>query len=134
MSTQNTSGLIISESDYEKLSHLVEISRSTATAALDKELLLADVCPDDQMPDNIVSMYGKTFFKDVNTENVREVTIVMPWESNVTEMRISILSPVGTAIIGACVGAIIDWPLLHGKSTKLEIVAVTRPFLEIANA
>lgn len=126
--------LIISESDYEKLSRLVEQSRSEATEALDKELLKADVFPDTLMPDNIVSLYSKTHFKDVNTGNKRIVTIVMPWESNVTEMRISILSPVGIAIIGARVGSVIDWPLLNNRSSKLEIVEVWRATKEVANA
>ncbi len=126
--------LIISESDYEKLSRLVELSRSDATMALYKELLKADVCPDALMPENIVSLYSKVHFKDLKTGNKRIVTVVMPWESNVTEMRISILSPVGIAIIGARVGAVIDWPLLQNRSSKLEIVEVWRAMKELANA
>ena len=118
--------LIISESDYQKLSRLVEISRSDASAALDKELLRADVYPDEKMPSNIVSLYSKSHFKDVITGSMRIVTIVMPWESSITEMRISILSPVGIAMIGERVGAVIEWPLLHNRSTKLEIVEVSR--------
>ena len=111
--------LIISESDYEKLSRLVDVSRSEATAALDKELMKADVCPDAQMPVDVVSLYSKTHFKDINTGGKRIVTIVMPWESSVTEMRISVLSPVGIALIGARVGAVIEWPLLHNCSAML---------------
>ncbi|MEX1668858.1 GreA/GreB family elongation factor [Zhongshania guokunii] len=118
--------LIISESDYEKLARLIKISRSDATAALDKELLKADVYPDDLMPSNIVSLYSKSHFKDLITGGRRTVTIVMPWESSVTEMRISILSPIGIALIGEQVGAIIEWPLLHNRSTKLEIIEVSR--------
>ncbi len=127
MPVDNETELIMCESDYEKLSHLVEISRSEATLALDKELMKAAVCEDEHLPDNIVSLYSKTYFVDIKSGNRRVVTIVMPWESNVTEMRISALSPVGIALIGARVGAIIDWPLLQGKVARLEIIAVARP-------
>ncbi|MBN50578.1 MAG: nucleoside diphosphate kinase regulator [Spongiibacteraceae bacterium] len=126
--------LIISESDYEKLSRLVEVSRSDATVALDEELLKADVYRDSLMPSDIVSLYSTTHIKDVKTGNKRIVTIVMPWESNVTEMRISILSPVGIILIGARVGAVIDWPLLNNRSTKLEIVEVLSASRELYHA
>tara|TARA_R110001583_G_scaffold45830_4_gene144050 strand:- start:835 stop:1236 length:402 start_codon:yes stop_codon:yes gene_type:complete len=124
--------LIISESDYEKLLQLVKVSRSDATLALDKELCKADVFPDDKMPKDIVSLYSKSHFKDVDTGSKRAVTIVMPWESSVTEMRISILSPVGIALIGERVGKVIEWPLLHNRSTRLEIIEVLRKEKRVA--
>ncbi len=127
--------LIISESDYEKLSRLIKVSRSEATVALDAELLKADICPDALMPADVVSLYSKTHFKDVKTGAKRVVTIVMPWESSITEMRISILSPVGIALIGARVGAIIDWPLLNSSSVSLKIEKVLRAVpKELSNA
>ncbi|MDF1691290.1 MAG: GreA/GreB family elongation factor [Zhongshania sp.] len=126
--------LIISESDYEKLSRLVYVSRSDATAALDRELSRAEVWPDAQMPFDIVSLYSETHFNDVQTGSQRIVTIVMPWESSVTEMRISILSPVGIALIGARVGAVIEWPLLRGESTTLIIEKVLPTTKELSNA
>ncbi len=127
--------LIISETDYEKLSRLIKVSRSEATAALDEELVNADVCPDALMPADVVSLYSKTHFKDVKTGAKRVVTIVMPWESSITEMRISILSPVGIALIGARVGAVIDWPLLNNCSVSLKIEKVLRAApKELSNA
>jgi regulator of nucleoside diphosphate kinase len=116
--------LIISETDYEKLSRLIDVSRSEATLALDKELSKADIRPDALMPDDIVSLYSKSHFIDIDNGSKRIVTLVMPWESSVTEMRISILSPAGIALIGERVGTVVEWPLLHNRSTKLKIIDV----------
>lgn len=118
--------LIVSESDYQKLSSLVDRSRSTATYDLDAELAKADICPDDSLPETVVALYDKVIFRDLKSNAERTVTIVMPWESTVTKMRISILSPVGTALIGEPLGAVINWPLLNGRSAQLKIVGIKR--------
>lgn len=118
--------LIVSESDYRKLARLVDVSRSTATYDLDAELAKADICPDESLPENVVALYDTVVFRDLKSSAERTVTIVMPWESNVTKLQISILSPVGTALIGEPLGAIINWPLLNGRSAQLKIVAIKR--------
>ncbi len=126
MPIEMNNGLIVSESDYQKLSNLVERSRSTATYDLDAELAKADICPDVSLPETVVALYDKVIFRDLKTNAERTVTIVLPWESSVPKMRISILSPVGTALIGEPLGAVINWPLLNGRSAQLEIVGIKR--------
>ena len=118
--------LIISESDYRRLSHLVDVSRSTATYELDEELAKADICPDESLPGSVVALYDSVVFRDMKTDAEKTVTIVMPWESSVAKLRISILSPVGTALIGEPLGAIINWPLLNDRSAQLKIVEIQR--------
>lgn len=126
MPVELSNSLIVSESDYQKLANLVEKSRSTATYDLDAELAKADIYPDATLPNTVVALYDKVIFRDLKTNAERTVTIVMPWESSVTKMRISILSPVGTALIGEPLGAVINWPLLNGRSAQLEIVGINR--------
>ncbi|MBB3048276.1 regulator of nucleoside diphosphate kinase [Litorivivens lipolytica] len=126
MPMEMNNGLIVSESDYRKLAHLVEVSRSTATYDLDVELAKADICPDDSLPETVVALYDTVVFRDLKTDARRTVTIVMPWESSVARMHISILSPVGTALIGEPLGATITWPLLNGRSAQLQVVEIKR--------
>lgn len=125
MSMETSQGLIVSESDYRKLAMLVERSKSTATYELDAELAKADICPDEILPGGVVALYDTVKFRDLKTNAERSVTIVMPWEAVVTKMRISILSPVGTALIGEPLGAVINWPLLNG-SNQMEVIEITR--------
>ncbi|WP_269621037.1 GreA/GreB family elongation factor [Zhongshania sp. BJYM1] len=124
MSSRNE--IIISESDYEKLSLLVNVSRSEAAADLKIKIRTAEVYPDTLMPGNIAALYSHIYVRDVNTGSKRMVTLVMPWEANVTKMRISILSPVGILLIGTSDGAVIEWPLLKNRSNKLEVVGIWR--------
>jgi regulator of nucleoside diphosphate kinase len=124
MSSRNE--IIISESDYEKLSLLVNVSRSEAAADLKIKIRTAEVYPDTSMPENIAALYSHIYVRDVNTGSKRMVTLVMPWEANVTKMRISILSPVGILLIGTYDGAVIEWPLLKNRSNKLEVVGIWR--------
>lgn len=126
MLTELNSSLVVSESDYRKLSQLVEVSRSTATDELDGELSKADILPDNALPDTFVALYDTVVFRDIDTGRTRVVSIVMPWESNVSKSKISVLSPVGIALIGEPLGTRVVWPLLNGQSANLEIEQIMR--------
>ena len=54
----------------------------------------------------------------------REATLVYPKDASATEGRISILAPVGAALIGLRAGDSIDWPMPNGRSKRLRIVSV----------
>jgi regulator of nucleoside diphosphate kinase len=61
------------------------------------------------------------------------VTLVYPSEANVEAGKISVLAPVGAALIGLRVGQSIRWPLPDGRERTLEVMSVTpRNLREIA--
>lgn len=126
MSKNYRTELLLSESDFKKLSHLVDISRSTATDELDNELAKAEVCSDVELPETVVALYDCVHFRDLKNDRHREITIVMPWEASLTQLKISILSPVGIALIGETVGARVVWPLLNGARSELEVIEIVR--------
>lgn len=126
MSIELNDSLAMSESDYHRLSHLVEVSRSTATYELDEELSKAEILPDTALPETFVALYDTVIFKDLDSGRRRMVSIVMPWESNVSKSKISILSPIGIALIGEPLGTRVVWPLLNGASANLEIIDIIR--------
>lgn len=126
MSKNYRSELLLSESDFKRLSHLVDISRSTATDELDNELARAEVCNDIELPETVVALYDCVHFRDLKNDRHREITIVMPWEASLMQLKISILSPVGIALIGETVGARVVWPLLNGARSELEVIEIVR--------
>lgn len=126
MSIDLNVSLAMSESDYHRLSRLVEVSRSTATLELDEELSKAEILPDIALPETFVALYDTVIFRDLDAGRKRMVSIVMPWESNVSKSKISILSPIGIALIGEPLGTHVVWPLLHGASANLEIIDIIR--------
>jgi regulator of nucleoside diphosphate kinase len=62
--------------------------------------------------------------RELETDEPWTFTVCFPEEADIRENRISILSPVGTAIIGCRVGDVVDWPVPGGKvRIRIEEVA-----------
>jgi regulator of nucleoside diphosphate kinase len=114
--------------DYERLRSLIDSwpdTRDVAAAqALSDELDRAEVVPAEQIAGNVVTMNSRVVFEDQETAAKREVWLVYPQESDVERGRISVLAPVGSALLGLAVGQTIDWPLPGGQAKRLRIVEV----------
>lgn len=127
MSTTRTNTLFISERDYKSLLPLTEKYNTPAAEALDDELGRAEIVSNAEFPEDAVSMDSSVTFTDLDSGEESTISLVFPLEANVEQMKISILSPVGTALIGLRVGGTINWPLPGGKIRRLQVVAVTQP-------
>lgn len=118
--------LIISETDFQKVSSILRGATDEVQEFLQTELDRATVVPDDQLPEGVVSMNSTVTFMDLNTNKTNKVTLVYPYDANIAENKISVLAPVGAALIGLRVGQTIKWPLPGGKEKELKVVSVTR--------
>jgi regulator of nucleoside diphosphate kinase len=124
MSITRNHTLIISERDYQSLLPLTEKYTTPTAEALDDELGRAEIVRDIDFPEDVVAMDSFVVFLDLDTGEETELCLVYPGEANVEKMKISILSPVGTALMGLRVGGRIDWPLPGGKIRRLQVIAV----------
>lgn len=131
MSTQSASGLppslIISSRDMARLEALLDspvLSRHPAALALMDELNRAEVLPPDQMPANVVTMHSQVECEDVSSGEEHVLTLVYPNEADVEKGRVSVLAPVGSALLGLSVGQTIDWQAPGGRPLKLRVKAV----------
>jgi len=126
MTSEHT--LIVTEADLERLRQVVDHSGGGRTAEfaemLDAELTRARVVTPEKVPSDVVTMNSKVVFEDEQTGERREVTLVYPREASSDEGRISVLAPIGSALIGLSVGQSIAWPLPGGRTKKLRIVAI----------
>jgi regulator of nucleoside diphosphate kinase len=115
--------------DAETLERLVtsaSFSRdSRALELLDEELARATVVADDALPSGAVALDTRVRFRDVHTGDEREVTLVVPSKASADHGRVSVLSPVGSALIGLSVGDDIDWPMPGGKLRRLRVIAAS---------
>lgn len=118
---RNTSKLIISEGDYEALLQLVEQSPSPATDALEAEISRANIVKRSILPNHVVAMNSQVEFTDMDTGETQTITLVYPQHADVNHHRISILSPVGSALIGLATGGTIEWPMPQGKTRRLRV-------------
>ncbi len=125
----NTS-ITLTEHDYNRLklllADLYRQSRGMQAGAetLEEILDLASVVQPRQVPANVVTMNSRVLFEDVHTGEKGTVTIVYPTEVDVSTRRISILSPVGAALIGEAEGAEVEMPVPHGQTRRIRILDV----------
>lgn len=109
---------IISEGDF------VRLMAMQPPPELRAELERAIVIPLESMQPNIVSMQSRVCYQDVDTGTRREIEIVFPDEADISCGKVSVLAPVGAALIGLTVGQQIEWQFPDGSSHRLEVVEV----------
>ncbi len=116
MSQDNS--IIIPQGDWVRL-HSV-----AADTHLKSELENAVVIDPDSVPPGVVTMGSRVRFEDQSSGEIREVTIVFPENANASEGKVSVLAPVGTALLGLSVGQSILWPFPDGSTRNLHVVAL----------
>lgn len=120
--------IYLRRTDADTLERLIEssgFSRDASTLSqLDEELARATIVADDALPAGAVALDSRVRFRDLETGEQREVTLVLPSKAALNEGRISVLSAVGCALIGLSVGDDIDWPMPGGKVRHLRVLEV----------
>lgn len=127
MRAKKQNSLIISKQDYLHLIRLIEQHDTPAAEALDAELSRAEIATQEDTLKDAVTMGSTVTFIDLDSSEENTISLVYPHEANVDEMKISILSPVGSALIGMRIGGNIDWPIPQGKVRRLKVIAVQQP-------
>ncbi|HMN67601.1 MAG TPA: nucleoside diphosphate kinase regulator [Bdellovibrionales bacterium] len=103
---------------------MVGFAKSEAGELLEEELARASIVPDDELPSDVVSMNSEITYQDLETGAEQTVTLVYPQEANSAENKISILAPIGSALIGLRVGGVIKWPIPKGKIKEIKVIRV----------
>jgi regulator of nucleoside diphosphate kinase len=122
--------IILTAADHKKLSVLANAAANTipeVAAVLTEELDRAHVLPPGRHPVDTVCMGCEVDFRDDMTGRVQTVTLVYPQEADISKGRISVLTPIGTALIGLPVGKSIDWTTRTGESKRLTVLQVREP-------
>lgn len=116
--------VIVSSSDYERLhAYLDGLPDSSAVDRLIDELERAEVVDTDKMPDNVVIMNSTVTFTILSSQKTCTYTLVFPHEAT-SAGALSVLTPVGSALLGLSVGQEIEWPVDGNKTTRVRIDAI----------
>lgn len=105
--------IVISSLDADRLDSLLEsLSDSSfpGKRELEAELSRAEIVEPDKVPPDVVSMNSTIRFKVVSSSEEFNLTLVYPKEMDASGSKISILAPVGSALIGLSKGDEIEWP------------------------
>jgi len=126
----NHSPIYITRDDNSKLRLLLAgalySNANRALLSLRNELDRALIIDPAAFPAGVVTMESRVEFEDLATSEIEDYTITFPDRANVDEKRISILTPIGTALIGCREGDIVRWAT-PGGIRELKIRRVTAP-------
>ncbi|WP_417722885.1 nucleoside diphosphate kinase regulator [Salipiger sp.] len=88
------------------------------------ELGRARIVPAHKLPDHVVSIGRRLTFRDDSTGQEQSVALVFPEEADIARGRISVLTPIGVALIGLAEGASINWDTREGERRLLTVLRV----------
>jgi regulator of nucleoside diphosphate kinase len=116
--------------EYEKLRTLAEVAEDSHPQVADylaREVERAVVVGKDTQPQNFVTMGSEVEFRDEVSGQVRRMTLVYPPDADVSQGKISVLTPIGAALIGLSVGQTIAWQTVSNERRRLTVLAVKQP-------
>ncbi|QHF05661.1 nucleoside diphosphate kinase regulator [Pseudomonas asturiensis] len=118
--------LILTRLDVQRLENLIDsLDDSTpGVLALQAELDRAEeVVGHDEVPAGVVTMNSRVHCREEGSGKDYHLKLVYPQDAG-TEGTVSVLAPMGSALLGLQVGQHIDWPAPGGKTLKLTLLAV----------
>ncbi len=116
--------IYLTQNDLDQLLKLVESQPGKRFEKLESELVRAHVVSREKIPSDVVTMNSRVIFENETTRERREITLVYPGSADIDEGKISVLVPVGTALLGLRAGQSIDWELPGGEKQRFRIVEV----------
>lgn len=111
--------IYITEFDRDRLENLLERTSGEHLEpyldALRTELDRAKVVPSREVPAEVITMNSTIALTEVDTGEAERFTLVFPKDADVNSGKISILAPLGTAMLGYRVGDVFEWNVPVGK-------------------
>lgn len=123
----------ITRFDMERLESLIQTHRSSSPKRkaqidrLEKELDRAVVVEPKDIPADVVTMNTKLRLRDEISGEERILSLVFPADADIEKNRVSVLAPIGTALLGYRVGDVIEWAVPAGTKTLRIIETLYQP-------
>ncbi|MFC7367448.1 MULTISPECIES: nucleoside diphosphate kinase regulator [Vreelandella] len=119
--------IMINRLDAERLQRLIDNAADKdmmVAELLEEELTRGEVLDPQDIPDDVVSMNSQIRFTDLTRGRQMIRTLVYPHALDSVEDGISVMAPIGAALIGLRVGDVIEWPLPNNTEVRLRIDAI----------
>lgn len=91
------------------------------------EIARAKLVAPNKMRDDVVTIGSVVTYRDLDMAREHTVSVVYPENANIEEGRISVLTPVGVALLGLSPGATISWVTRDDETRQLEVLEVRPP-------
>jgi regulator of nucleoside diphosphate kinase len=119
--------IVISTSDFDRLEALADslaAAEGATKQALLGELARAEVVEANQLPPTVVAMNSTVRFRIESKDEEFNLTLVYPRDAGKFPNTISVLTPVGTALLGMPAGGRIQWPRPDGEILEVRILSI----------
>lgn len=91
------------------------------------EIGRARIVPAAKMPTNVVSIGSTVVYRDETTGQEKSVTLVYPEDADISRQKVSIMTPIGVALLGLATGAVFYWDTRDDKRRLLTVISVEQP-------
>lgn len=128
MSETTTPPIVMSSLDWDRLDQLMADPanrRLPVATALQRELDRARIVEPNEVPPEVVTMNSTIRFVDETSKAETQLTLVYPVAAGAPG-TVSVLAPVGSALLGLSVGQTISWPMPGGRTAELRVLEVLR--------
>jgi regulator of nucleoside diphosphate kinase len=117
--------IVITRPDMHRLEQLVEssVSQTDAGRTLEYELDRAIVVDPERISEKVVTMNSRVRILDMDRDSELVVTVVFPFEANAQQNKVSVLAPLGTALLGCRVGETVKFNA-PGGTRRIKIIAI----------
>jgi regulator of nucleoside diphosphate kinase len=121
---------IISVVDRNGLQILIDSARlecrlaRLSLDALEGKLTLATIVDSTDVPRDVITMDSTVWFRDVDTEEIESCQLVYPSDADLIFHRVSVLSPIGTALLGCRLRDVVEWQVPRHGRRCVEITKV----------
>lgn len=122
--------IVVLSSDAERLERIADrlpASAADCKNALLDELARADIVEAGELPARVVQMNSTVRFEVVEPREEFCLTLVYPADLNSGPNQISVLTPIGTALLGMAEGNLIEWPRRDGQFVQVRVLEVLSP-------
>jgi regulator of nucleoside diphosphate kinase len=125
--------ILITNQDLQRLQELIDSSRARPNGhgmtldVLEREVSRSHIVERHSLPEDVVTMNSRVRVRDLDSQEIEEYTLVYPTHADPEANRLSILAPIGTALIGSRAGDIIEWPVPAGRRRLLVEDVVYQP-------
>lgn len=119
-------GIVLADAEHASLTSLASEAENRLPGvgeALLAELERAEIVAESELPPNVARMGSQVLYRSDDGQE-REVTLVYPAKADIAEGRISVMTPIGAALIGMKEGASIKWTARDGREHRLTVLRV----------
>lgn len=113
---------VLTELDHVRIDRLLSRSQRASGDTLHSVLDDADIVPNRQVPGDVVTMYTRVCVEDPRDGSQRKLAVCYPEDADPAAGFVSVLSPVGTALLGRRRGDLVEWTTPSGATHRLRIV------------